>query len=345
MIVGGGPAGLCASIFLKESRSCDVTVFERDEPGETYGWGITLPQRTVTKLERTHRVLADELRRQSVAWDRIHVFHRGRRVEIAGTGLLGISRAGLLRALHQSCRDAGVQLRFDANVSPGAVPDCDMLICADGANSLMRASRIAEFGTSVRAGYNRYVWLGTPRLFEGLSLIIAQGDAGVFVAHAYPYSPTSSTFIVECGPETWANANMNTMSAHDTCEYLARLFREPLQGHPVVAREPLRWNTFAHVTNACWSHEHIVLTGDAAHAVHFSVGSGTMLAIEDAMTLASTLGRHAMLSSALMEFQAEREAVMESYRALEQVTVARLERMQSFIELEPLELAYQLLSR
>jgi anthraniloyl-CoA monooxygenase len=325
--------------------SSDVTVIERGRPDDTYGWGITLPRRTLSQIEPVDSTTALEISDQSVSWDQIHVFHCGRRVEMAGTRLLGISRAALLDILRGRCRALGVRLEFESAVDPASLPDCDLLVVADGARSSVRGSFASDFGTSSREGRNRYVWLGTPHVFAGLSFCVAQTEYGPLVGHGYPFSGDTSTFVVECGEDTWQNAGMAERSSEDTFQYLADVFAESLSGRPLLFRPSVRWTRFVHVNNERWYRDRMVLIGDAAHAVHFSVGSGTMLALEDAITLAASLEEHPDLPSAFQHFEQARKPILETFQTLEQVTVGRLERMHQFVPLEPLELAYQLLSR
>jgi 2-polyprenyl-6-methoxyphenol hydroxylase-like FAD-dependent oxidoreductase len=345
-VVGGGPAGLCFGMLMKLRRpSADVTVIERGGRDKTYGWGITLPRRTISQLEPVDSTTAREITDQSVTWDQIHVFHCGRRVEIAGTRLLGISRLVLLNILRGRCRAVGVRLEFESAVEPTSLPDCDLLVVADGARSSVRGSFASDFGTSSREGRNRYVWLGTPHVFEGLAFCVAQTEHGPLVAHGYPFSPEASTFVVECGDDTWQNAGLAERSSEDTFQYLASVFVESLCGRPLLFRRSGRWTRFVHVRNERWYRDRMVLIGDAAHAVHFSVGSGTMLALEDAITLVASLDEYSDVPAALRRFEQARKPILETFQTLEQVTVARLERMHQFVTLEPLELAYQLLSR
>ncbi len=346
VVVGGGPAGLCFGMLMKQRCAADdLTIIERGRAGDAYGWGITLPRRMMARLEAAAPAAADAIIRQSVTWDEVHVFHRGRRVDIAGSRLLGISRATLLRILQERCEALGVRLLFGTTVDPRALPECDLLVVADGAASLLRGSFPDDFRTTSRAGLNRYTWLGTTRACKGLTLAFAPSADGLFMAHAYPFSEEASTFIVECAEETWRKAALGEKSSAEACDYLANVFAAWLDGAPLLFRRSVRWASFIHVRNERWHRERTVLIGDAAHAVHFSVGSGTMLAIDDAIGLVEQLEAGSVLSAALERFEHTRKPVLEIVQALEHTTVARLERMEEFMHLEPLELAFLLLSR
>lgn len=345
-VVGGGPAGLCFAMLLKQRRPSDeITVFERGRPDDTYGWGITLPRRTLEEFEPLDATVAHAIAQRSVGWDQIHILHRGRRVEIAGTPLLGIARLTLLNVLQARCRDLDVCLRFDAPVDRLSMSSCDLLVLADGATSALRRSLARDLGSSTRLGLNRYTWLGTPHVFAGLSVSVVQAPHGVFVGHGYPFSQEASTFVVECREEAWRSAGLDEKSSTETCEYLAGMFAESLRGHPLLFRRAVRWATFMHVKSERWHHDRMVLIGDAAHAIHFSVGSGTMLAIGDASALAVSLDQHTDVRLALDAFEKRRQPVVAAFQSLEATAVGRLERMHEFMTLEPLDLAYLLLSR
>ena len=345
-VAGGGPAGLCFASFLKAHRpECGIRVAERTRPQETYGWGITLPRRTLEQLDGGDGRVAAAVRAASVAWDRIEIHHDGRRVRLSGTPLLGIARSALLEILVRRCRELDVAIDFDTSVGAEAAPACDLLAIADGAHSAIRSSSAAEFGTATRSGRNRYVWLGTSCVLAGLTLSLASTDEGVFIGHGYPFSEAASTFIVECSEATWERAGLDGLSGEQACDRLAAIFEQTLEGHPLLFRRAPRWDRFTHVTNERWHAGHRVLLGDAAHAVHFSVGSGTMLAIQDARALADALAQHAEPAGAFAEYEEARRPAVAGLLALERASVARLERIQSYVHLEPLALAYELLSR
>ena len=345
-IVGGGPAGLCAAVLLKrQDPTVDITVVDRGQPTETYGWGITLPRRTIAQLETADPIAGSCLRNHVVTWSRNEVHHRGRRVEITWAPIFGVPRLALLGVLQERCVELGVTLQFGTTIESACLPEADLTIAADGANSALRGSRADAFGTSLQVGLNRYIWLGTPHLFSALTLAVAENDDGVFVGHAYPFSSDASTFIVECRVEVWERAGLGARSSADVCEYLATLFAESLNGCPLLHRGTLRWASFTRVKNERWHDGGLVLIGDAAHAIHFSVGSGTMLAIEDALALAESFREHSALDAALDAYEQKRKAAVQAFHALEDITINRLERMHEFTHLEPLELAYRLMSR
>jgi anthraniloyl-CoA monooxygenase len=281
----------------------------------------------------------------AVAWDRIQIFHRGRRVELSGMALLGVPRLALLEVLQGRCEALGVGLSFDTRVEPDALPACDLLVIADGAKSEVRASFAHEFGTSVRHDVDPYAWLATPRVLSSLTFSFVPTEHGVFAGHGYPFSADRSTFIVECSAETLQKANLAHMSSDEAGAYLAAVFADTLLGEPLLFRRSLRWESFAHVRNQRWTRPGMVLLGDAAHAIHFSVGSGTMLALQDAISLAASLDRCPDLETAVDEYRQERQSAAASFYDLETASINRFQGVRSHMEMEPLDLAYLMLSR
>lgn len=290
--------------------------------------GITLPRRTLEQLDGGDGSVAAAVREASVAWDRIQIHHAGRRVELSGTPLRGIARSALLEILVRRCRDPDVAIEFDTSVGAEAVRACDLLAIADGAHSAIRASSAAESGTATRSRRNRYGWLGTSRVLAGLTLSLARTDQGVFIGHGSPFSETASTFIVECSGETWERAGLDGLPGEQASTG-SPPSSQTLEGHPLLFRRAPRLDRFTHVSNDRWHTGRRALLGDAAHAVHFSVGPGTMLAIQDA----------------LAAYEEERRPAVAGLVALERASVGRLARIQAYVHLEPLALAYELLSR
>lgn len=345
VIVGGGPAGLCAALLLKQQNPGGrVTVIERHREGETYGWGITLPRRTADLLASSDRALAAGLVERSVAWNEVRLIHRGLGVRISGTPLLGIARATLLELFVGRCREAGVELRFGTRVEPPFEPDCDLLVIAEGAHGILRRQHAADFGTVSEEYPTYFVWLGTPRLFPSLSLGFEQTPEGLLTAHCYPFSASASTFIVECRGDTLQRAGLAGRTSADTCTWLAAAFADLLQGERLLFHHMVAWRRFMRVKSARWRRGRTVLVGDAAHALHFSVGSGTLLAIEDAVALAASLGECQSIDAALDCFESGRQDALHAYFQMERRMLDKLERAAELVRLEPLQLAYAFLA-
>ncbi len=347
-VVGGGPAGLYFSLLMKQADpGHQITLFERDGPDDTFGWGIVFSDQTFSYLADSDEPSFRRIRAACETWDNVDVVHRGVRVSIHGNRFSGIARLAFLRILHDRCRELGVDLQFHTTVSdPASLSTaCDLLVGADGANSGVRRAFEPAFAPSVELGRNKYIWLGTRRLFHGLTLTFHATDAGVFAAHSYKFSPTTSTFIVECNAETWRRAGLNAMSDEETCGYLARVFAEDLDGHPLLSNNFVRWLNFPLVKNAHWHDRRVVLLGDALHTAHFSIGSGTKLALEDSIALFQSFRHEARVEQALARFEGVRKPIVDAYQEAAAESLHWFEEMEAHMGLAPLRFAYQVMTR
>jgi anthraniloyl-CoA monooxygenase len=347
-VLGGGPAGLYfALLMMRRNPSHRITVIERDGPDDTFGWGIVFSDRTLAFLRDRDEPSYSAITAASQTWENVDVVHWGEKISIYGNGFSGIARLTFLDILHRRCREVGVDLQFHTAVSdPADLADGDLLLGADGANSLVRRHHADFFQPSVDVRQNRYVWLGTTRLFHGLVMIFRSDQDGLFIAHAYKFSPTMSTFIVECSPETWARAGFDRLTDSDTCRYLARVFRDDLDGEPLLSNNFVKWLNFPLVKNRRWHHGHIVLAGDAAHTAHFSIGSGTKLALEDAIALADSLAQPGRpVPAALAAYEAARKPRVDAFQAAALRSLEWLERVEPHLGLDPLPFAYKHMMR
>lgn len=346
-VIGAGPAGLYFALLMKKADpSHTVTVYERDAADDTFGWGIVFSDQTFAYLRDSDEPSFDEIVRNCETWDNVDVVHRDEKISIRGNRFSGIARIAFLQILQRRARAVGVDLRFRTNVAdPSELPPADLLVGADGANSAVRLSHAGQFHPEVAPARNRYIWLGTPRLFHGLTLTFRDTAWGPFAAHSYKFSQSLSTFIVECGPETWERAGFAGMTETETLERLSAVFRNDLAGAPLLSNNFVRWLNFTLVKNRRWHHGNVVLLGDALHTAHFSIGSGTKLALEDAIALAGAFEEHPAVADALPRFQQTRKPIVD---ALQEAAVESLRWFENWSDdsgLEPIEFAYRLMTR
>src|SRR6185503_2468483 len=259
-IIGGGPAGMYFAILMKKADAGhDITIYERNGPDDTFGWGVVFSGRTLANLRDADEASHAEIIRGFEAWDNVDVVHRDQKISIHGNSFSGISRLSLLKILQRRCEELGIALNFRIEISnlDSLRADCDLLVGADGVNSTVRQALADEFKPDLSIRPNKYVWYGTNQLFHGLTLTFREKDAGVFAAHAYKFNQTTSTFIVECDPQTWTNAGFAEMSEAETREYLANVFANDLMGHPLLSNNS-KWINFALVKNTRWSYENVL---------------------------------------------------------------------------------------
>ncbi|MGH9768917.1 MAG: FAD-dependent monooxygenase [Blastocatellia bacterium] len=346
-VIGGGPAGLYFAILMKRrDPSREIIVVERDGPDDTFGWGIVFSDQTFSYLEEGDTPSFQQITGACEVWDNVDIVHKGERVTIRGNRFSGIGRLKFLNILHERCRELGVDLWFGANVTDvEPYRDCDLMVGADGANSAVRRAYQDFFKPSIDVRKNKYIWLGTNRLFQGLTLTFRENKAGHFIAHSYKFDGATSAFIVECDEATWRNAGFENKNEAETCEYLQRVFEEDLDGHKLLTKNFVRWINFPLVRNQNWRHENIVLLGDALHTAHFSIGSGTKLALEDSIALAKCFAEQSGVTAALQEFERTRRPVVEALQDAAFSSLLMLENIAEDWGLEPLPFAHKMMTR
>jgi anthraniloyl-CoA monooxygenase len=311
--VGGGPAGLYLSILMKlADRDHQVSVLERNPAGVTYGWGVVFWDDLLDALYGSDPVTAREIAVNSVPWNGQEVrVNGGRKVYLGGSGF-SIGRKRLLDILVTRALDLGVDVRFDCQVEqPSHFADADLIVACDGANSRLRQRYVEHFRTSIDVGRNKYIWLGTHKVFDAFTFAFEETSAGWIWFHAYYFNDEASTCIVECAPETWQGLAFDRMSSEESMRQLERIFESYLDGHTLICQtrglDNARWLNFKRITNQAWCWENVVLVGDAAHTTHFAIGSGTKLAVLDAIGLATSLREHERLDLALKAYEAQRQ--------------------------------------
>jgi len=346
-IIGGGPAGLYLAILMKKAdASHEINVYERNGPDDTFGWGVVFSGKTLANLRQADADSHAEITKSFQAWDNVDVVHGADKISIHGNSFSGIARIRLLKILQARATQLGVQVHFHSEVNDTEKlrANADLLVAADGVNSTVRRHYENQFGPSLDFRPNRYIWYGTNQLFHGLTLTFRERDAGVFAAHSYKFNDTTSTFIVECDPLTWTNAGFDRLDDEQTREYLAEVFRQDLNGHPLLTNNS-KWIQFLLVKNTRWYVDNAVMLGDALHTAHFSIGSGTKLALEDAIALAACLNEANSVSDALSQFESNRRPIIEDYQAAAFESMTWFENARNYTHLSVVELAFSLMMR
>jgi anthraniloyl-CoA monooxygenase len=346
-IIGGGPAGLYFAILMKQAdTSHEIKIYERNGPDDTFGWGVVFSGKTLANLRAADEESHSSITKEFEAWDNVDVVHRDTKVSIHGNSFSGISRLQLLKILQRRAELLGVEIDFRTEIQDieSLRNDCDLLLAADGVNSTVRTRYEDEFQPELDLRSNRYIWYGTNQLFHGLTLTFRENDAGVFAAHSYKFNKTTSTFIVECDPQTWENARFGQMTSTDTLDYLREVFSPDLGGHKLLSNNS-KWINFLLVKNQNWFFDNVVLIGDALHTAHFSIGSGTKLAMEDSIELAESFQPTESVLEALMHFTARRRPVILDYQAAAFESMVWFENAGKYMHLSPMELAFSLMTR
>jgi anthraniloyl-CoA monooxygenase len=378
--VGAGPAGLYFAISMRlRDPSHEIEVFERNAPGVTFGWGVVFSDLTVENITKNDPVSAKAITEEFAHWDDIDVHFKGETITSGGHGFIGIGRKRLLEILQERARELGVVLHFESECDPADPTwrDYDLVIASDGINSRFRDAHPEAFGVDIDVRANKFVWLGTSKVFDAFTFAFEETEHGWIWAHAYRFAPDCSTFIVECSEDTWRNFGFDGMSQDESIATCERLFAKYLTDEPSPVRvERSRdtsldfarderegkqhklfsnashlvgsaaWLNFRRIKCERWSSGNVILLGDAAHTAHFSIGSGTKLALEDAIKLADVLNRKSLtLEAALDEYQAERSLEVLKLQNSARNSTEWFETLERYTHFEPLQFAYSLLTR
>lgn len=365
LVVGGGPGGLYAALLLKRrDPGAHVTVLERNRPDDTFGWGVVLSDLTVDNLQAADPESGATIRRALHHWDDIEVHFGGRTIRSGGHGFSGIGRRQMLAILQQRCRDLGVCLHFERELpaddleSVIAAEQADIVIAADGIHSAIRSRFADTYRPDIDVRLCRYTWLGTPRTLDAFTFAFAHTPHGWFQAHAYQFDASMSTFIVETPWDSWERAGLDRMSESESIAFCESLFADvlkgaPLQGNAAHRRGSAQWQQFPRVTCGEWVHRvevdgrrvPVILLGDAAHTAHFSIGSGTKLALEDAISLDAHLAASDNLDDALAHYQADRSVEVLKLQNAARNSTEWFEHVDRYARLSPEQFAYSLLTR
>ena len=352
--LGGGPAGLYFAISMKlRDPAHDISVFERNRPDDTFGWGVVFSDQTVENLMANDPVSGAVIRDEFAHWDDIEVHVHGQTIRSSGHGFIGIGRKRLLEILQGRAREVGVALHFEHEASPDLDDwaDYDLVIAADGANSRIRTRYEEHFDVDAQVRRNKFFWFGTPKAFEAFTFAFERTEAGWVWAHAYRFDEDLSTFIVEMDPETWAGLGLDRMSQAEAIALCERIFANYLDGAPLMSNAahlpgPQAWLQFRRIVCGRWSYRNLILLGDAAHTAHFSIGSGTKLALEDAIKLAEVLNRPGLdRAQALEEYREERNLEVLKLQNSARNSTEGFESVERYLHVEPIQFAYSLLTR
>jgi 2-polyprenyl-6-methoxyphenol hydroxylase-like FAD-dependent oxidoreductase len=346
-ILGAGPAGLYLAYLIKRRQpGTDVTVIEQNPADATFGFGVVFSDRALEFLREddpeTYRAIVPHME----SWNDIAIVHRGERVVIDGIGFAAIGRLKLLELLQARARSVGVEPVYRRTVkSVDELRGADLIVGADGVNSLVRRSFEREFGATVRLLTNRFAWFGTTKRFETLTQTFIEADLGSFNAHHYRYAPGASTFIVEVNAATFARAGFARMDEGETRALCERVFAQALDGHSLISNNSI-WRQFPIVQNERWAVRRTVLVGDALHTAHFSIGSGTRLAIEDAIALDKALAAHGDdIDAALAAYETGRRPILEKLVAGANGSAHWYEHFSEHMRLDPTDFAMNYVTR
>ncbi len=354
--IGGGPAGLYFAILMKKQNpDHDITVIERNRPYDTFGWGVVFSDETLDNLDGADEETKHEILDNFAHWDDIDVFFRDKKITSSGHGFCGIERKHLLNILQHRAERLGVKLLFETEVNPATLEQdyagYDLIVASDGINSRIRSQYEDQFRPEVDMRKNKFIWLGTHKIFEAFTFIFKKFDPGWFWVHAYRFNKDSSTFIIETSEEAWEKAGFGELDTEEMLAKAEEMFAEYLDGHKLMSnaghkRGSAQWINFPRVTCESWIHKNIVLVGDAAHTAHFSIGSGTKLALEDAIALARKFNDFGDdVPKALQAYEDERRIEVLKIQSAARNSTQWFEHLPRYLDFEPEQFAYQLLTR
>lgn len=346
-VIGGGPGGLYFSILTKKAMpSCEIDIYERNKPEDSFGFGVVFSDETLGEFLKRDMQSYELIRSKFAYWDDIVVARDGQKVNISGNGFCGCSRKTLLLLLHQRCREEGINLHFESEVPDASIyANSDLIVASDGIGSTIRTKHEADFGTTIELKKNRFVWLGSTKPLDAFTYFFRNNEHGLMVAHTYQYEEGMSTWIFECSEETWQKFGFEVTNEEDTIAKIATIFAEELEGHPLISNKS-HWRQFPHVTNKNWYHNNIVLLGDAKATAHYSIGSGTKLAMDCAIGLSDAiLANPNNISAALQQYDTSRRNTVEMIQYAALVSLDWFENMNRYKQLPFYQFAFGCMTR
>jgi anthraniloyl-CoA monooxygenase len=345
-VLGGGPAGLYFALLAKKADpQTEVHVLERNAPDATFGWGVVFSEETLGALRDADYETYVQIGESFARWNAIDIFYRDTLVRSRGHSFTGISRKVLLRILQRRCLSLGVRIDFGREIRDlGDLDDADLIVGADGINGLTRRTKEAGFRPHLTIHPTKYVWFGSDMALDAFTFIFRRNAHGLFQVHAYPFDAHTSTFIVECPEESWRNAGLDRATEAESIAYCEQLFAPELRGHRLLSNRSV-WLNFPTLRTESWHQGKLVLLGDAAHTAHFSIGSGTKLAMEDSIALVDALRRHHDLARAMTEYEMERQPIVERFQEAALESAAYFEHVSRYDGFQPTQFAFNLLTR
>lgn len=348
-ILGGGPAGLYLGILMKKADpDHDIRIWERNPADNTWGWGVVFSDETLGNLEDADREVYQAIRESFAYWDSIHIHYKGERIVSGGHGFCGMSRQTLLQILQARAAELGVQVNYETEIGDDEIEalreGCDLFVGADGVRSKVRNHYIDRFEPRLDPRKCRYIWLGTHQSFEAFTFSFRENEHGIFQIHAYQFEEDTSTVIVECHEDTWRNAGLDEASTEESIAYCEKLFAEDLGGHSLLSNAS-HWVQFPTIKLERWHFENVVVIGDAVHTAHFSIGSGTKLAMEDAIELSAALAAHDDLAEGLAAYEEKHRSWVGRTQKSAQQSLEWFEDVRRYWDFSPTQFAFSLLTR
>ena len=345
-VIGGGPAGLYFALLAKRANPADeVLVAERNPPDATFGWGVVFSEETLGALRDADYETYNEIAQSFARWNAIDIYYRDAKIRSRGHVFTGISRKVLLNLLQRRCQALGVRIDFEREVRDiNEFAGADLIIGADGVNGLVRRTFAEVFKPQIAVHPTKYVWFGSDLPLDAFTFIFRENEHGLFQVHAYPFDARTCTFIVECPEDAWRRAGLESASEADSIAYCQDLFQPELRGRRLMSNRSL-WINFVTLRQESWHQGNVVVLGDAAHTAHFSIGSGTKLAMEDSIALVDALRRHHDLNAALNDYEMERQPVVERFQEAALESSSYFEHVSRYAAFDPRQFAFNLLTR